>query len=198
MAGFSEPVAVEDGRPVQSITFDFDQKGRFSRSPHPYHRRGSSLLDREPESARQGAANDEAKGYSTARSSSESGTEADDERGRLLRSLPAPPSRYHKGLRNAPFEDATTEPSPMGTPPASEATEKEPFSRRIGNDNRWRGQRRSDRQSIREEYTKRKRSEIVRRITETILFIVVGLVASRQYFLEGRLIFYSSGEAESI
>ena len=196
MAGHLQPVAAEDGKSVQNMTFDTDQERRVSRSPHPYHRRGTGLLDTELEPDRQGADNDEGEGYSTARSSSGSGTEADDERGRLLRSLPAPPLKNHKGLRSAPFEDTTPQPSPVGTPPAIEHTEKELSSRTIGSDNRWRGQEGFDIQSIREKYTKRKRSEIVRRTTEILLFISVGLVASREYFLEGRLLCFSSGEAD--
>lgn len=58
----------------------------FSRSPHPYHRTGHGQTERPRHSA-------------WSRTSSDSGTEADDESTGVLKGLPAPPIRPRKGLR---------------------------------------------------------------------------------------------------
>jgi hypothetical protein len=58
----------------------------FSRSPHPYHRTGHGQSERPRHP-----------GWS--RTSSDSGTEADDESTGVLKGLPAPPIRPRKGLR---------------------------------------------------------------------------------------------------
>jgi hypothetical protein len=198
MAGLLQPGVPEEGKTIQDTSPEAGQERRFSRSPHPYHRRGTSLLDTEVESDKQGQANNRNKRYSTTNSSSESGTEADDERGRLLRSLPAPPLRPHKGLRDAPFKDPTPQPSPVGTPPAVENNEKQLRSQGKGSQNTWGVQEGFEIQFVREKYTKRKRSELVRRITETVLFSAVGLVVSHSSFSEGRLQECKSGEADYI
>lgn len=58
----------------------------FSRSPHPYHRTGHGETERPRHPA-------------WSRTSSDSGTEADDESTGVLKGLPAPPIRPRKGLR---------------------------------------------------------------------------------------------------
>lgn len=108
---------------------------RLSRSPHPYHRSGLSVLD-SLHKPRGTAASQECfqvarsatqpiwkneEGFSDsavsrawkASSSSDSGTEADDESGGILRGLPAPPTRQWKGLKD-PEDDVKS--SPLATP----------------------------------------------------------------------------------
>src|ERR1700733_6100890 len=71
----------------------------LSRSPQPYPRRSASLVGSEQNPSLIGLRGD---GPSTSipPSSCDSGTEADDERGKgFLKELPAPPLRGRKGLR---------------------------------------------------------------------------------------------------
>ncbi|KAL8941023.1 MAG: hypothetical protein Q9211_001999 [Gyalolechia sp. 1 TL-2023] len=106
--------------------------------------------------------------------SSGSGTEADDESGPFLKGLPAPPPTLRKGLK-----DGTTTgiPSPLLTPSYlddekhKEAFESR-FKRRTSSDDKT--------TSIREKFTKRRRAELIRRTTETMLFLSVGCVSSRE------------------
>src|SRR2546423_12714977 len=84
----------------------------LSRSPHPYHRRSASLIAAEANarSIRTG----DGPLTSTSPSSGDSGTEADDERGKgFLKGLPAPPLRARKGLRGATPVDRTPAISPL-------------------------------------------------------------------------------------
>ena len=164
------------------------QEPRLSRSPHPYHRRGTSLIESQVEKVNHPQPKDQSTGPSTFNSSSESGTEADDERGRFLKSLPAPPLRPHKGLRDAPFEDPTSQPSPLDTPSAVEDNDKQLSLHAAGKMGTWSVVRGSEIHTIREKYTKRKRSEVVRRITETALFFTVGLIVSYHHLSKGRLL----------
>ena len=198
MAGRLQPALPAGGSLMQNAIPSTEQERRVSRSPHPYHRRGTSLLKTEVESDKQRKINGENAESLIATTSSESGTEADDERGRLLKGLPAPPMRPHKGLRHAPFEDPTPQPSPVGTPPAIENDEKQllPQSKDDKETLRFREEG-AETHTIREKYTKRKRSELARRFTETTLFITVGLVVSHGHFSEGRLQRSKSGEADS-
>lgn len=71
---------------------------RLSRSPHPYRRKSLKLTDHDnvPSETENPPSR-----FRTPKSSSDSGTEADDEGTGFLRRLPAPPPRPHKGLRTA-------------------------------------------------------------------------------------------------
>jgi hypothetical protein len=167
---------------------------RLSRSPHPYHRRGTSLLSSPIEGDFDEGRGKQKNDSVTPKSSSDSGTEADDERGRFLKGLPAPPLRPHKGLRDAPFSEPTPQPSPLGTPPVLEA-----YDKRLSLDSIDQGRARVvDRSpevlSAREKYTKRKRAEVVRRTTEAVLFFVVASIVSYNQFLEGESTEFEAGE----
>lgn len=105
--------------------------------------------------------------------SSDSGTEADDEKGPLLKGLPAPPLRIRKGLRGASPAALTPAASPLSTPPAFvEAREFEYFGTL----------RKTVRKIIQAEkvvkdfeaYKARKRREVVRRCVETLLLVAIG------------------------
>ena len=199
MADLQHSTACEDGSSIKSTPHHVaGQERKFSRSPHPYHRRGTSLLsvrngdDEHPQPSDKG--NELLSGIS----SSESGTEADDERGRFLKGLPAPVLRSHKGLRDTPFEDSTAQPSPSATPPAAENNDRKLVSQVKGKHYTWVVDEGTTEQIIREKYTKRRRSEVVRRTTETVLFSVVGLVASYGHLSEDALLACGSGESMSV
>ncbi|KAI4167564.1 MAG: hypothetical protein LQ343_007103 [Gyalolechia ehrenbergii] len=172
---------------------------RLSRSPHPYALRHPELLYTtrkasshcDPDSTPPHLLNDYSlfvseKGQKPffdsenrrtrydSTTSSDSGTEADDESGPFLKGLPAPPPKLRKGLK-----DGTTigTPSPLLTPSyLDEERQKEAlearFKRRTSSDEKT--------TRIREKFTKRRRAELIRRTTETTLFLSVGCIASRE------------------
>lgn len=149
----------------------------LSRAPQPYHRRGGSLSVTKPQSTDHGSE----KSSPTANTppppsrseSSESGTEADDEKGPFLKGLPAPPLRVHKGLRGTSPARLTPIPSPLSTPPAyvqAEGYEYFKVGRKVGKVS----QHVADQDAEYEIYKRRKRKEIVRRCTELSLLWSVG------------------------
>jgi hypothetical protein len=80
----------------------------LSRSPHPYHRRGTKLLEGDSGSTGNEDSFQQTPVWRrTPRTSSDSGTEADDESTGLLKGLPAPPTRPRKGLRGIQEHDAS-------------------------------------------------------------------------------------------
>ncbi|KAK4127534.1 hypothetical protein N657DRAFT_661632 [Parathielavia appendiculata] len=159
-----------------------DELRAHSRSPHPYHRLKSELLERADRiaswPANQGSGTVEVSEASFvhpfpsfARDSpiaSESGSEADDEH--MLKGLPAPKARLHKGLRgtNERLSGAST---PLSSPPLlEEEGQKTPLS--SGHGGYERGKRGAAERV-------RRRKELVRRLTEVILLLWQGgLVAS--------------------
>ena len=198
MAGLISSASPENRRSVSSnLSPNRDQVWRVSRSPHPYHRRGTSLLcinvgtddDQQP--------SDQNTGQSISHSSGESGTEADDERGRFLKGLPPPPLRSHKGLRNALYEGPTPRPSPFGSLPDEESNGKQLSLQLGGIASICHGDGVSESHTIREKYGKSKYPEVTRRLTETVLFITVGLVVSYDHLSDGSLLAFGPGEAGS-
>lgn len=164
---------------------------RVSRSPHPYHRRGKVGTDEEQQRS------DQNKGQSISHSSAESGTEADDERGRFLKGLPAPPLRPHKGLRNPALEDPIQLPSHFGSLPDEENNEKQLYLQVDEKVNICHEGGVPESHTIGEKYRKRKFSEATRRLTETVLFIAVGLVVCYGHLSGGSLLAFGPGEAGS-
>jgi hypothetical protein len=82
-----------------------------SRSPHPYHRKNSELLEPSDRLVYRAARTSSQASLSFTKEStpvSDSGTEADDEH--FLKRLPAPKARLHKGLRgkNEPLSEPST------------------------------------------------------------------------------------------
>ena len=156
---------------------DIGRQETRSRSPHPYRRRGNSLV-LHTDSRKQ---LDEPRfaGLATRPStsnSSESGTEADDERGgSYLRVLPAPPLRGRKGLRGATPEKHTPAVSPLPTPPLVEDVATSYFTS-VSPPKKEPATADGQRQDILEKYTRRKRAEITRRGLETSLLLGIGLV----------------------
>ena len=81
-----------------------------------YHQRDTNA---EVEGDKHLRASEQENAFSSCNPSSESGAEADNERGRCLKGLPVPPLRPRKGLRETPFEDSTPQSSSLDTPPAA-------------------------------------------------------------------------------
>ncbi|KAK0516216.1 hypothetical protein JMJ35_000819 [Cladonia borealis] len=176
-----------------------DPTQRLSRSPHPYHRNRDTVLQDDctnvsaarrsgfsrilsTSQAERGAGAtyfdaDHRKRRRNISSPSESGTEADDEKSGSLLRLPAPPARLRKGLKGL---NSSGTASPLLTP---SYLDEEP--RRLGLESRKR--RRESRQSpthtdeetvrLKEKFVRRRRAELIRRVSETILLGSVGFIS---------------------
>ena len=196
---YNDEMPSEDGK--TSETYEYENleplpRQRLSRSPHPYHRRQSESVGHSQwngskidlpnlktlESTDGGyeklitRENTPRRGKGPA-SPSDSGTEADDESGLLLQSLPAPPLRWHKGLKGQSGEGSA---SPLLTPSylddESQGLELErQLSRHADYQNSV--SINDGRRRIREKFTRRRRAELLRRLSETILLGIVGYIA---------------------
>lgn len=108
---------------------------------------------------------------------SDTGSEADDESGPLLKSLPAPPLRLRKGLKN---ETAIGTPSPLLTPSyLDDEKRRETFEASFKRRASLQSHISTDEETltIRDKFRKRRRAELIRRLTETLLLLSVGFVA---------------------
>lgn len=142
----------------------------FNRSPHPYHR------SRRLGSCTPSEHGDRLQPLSYSRSSrttSDSGTEADDESTGILRGLPAPPLRPRKGLRLGPADLDDWLPSLQPWPS---------FVRPM-----LRTSRRSSEEELEEEafearlrFRRQRRVEVLRRLLEAALLLSVGGVVLYQ------------------
>ena len=174
---------------------------RLSRSPHPYSKQKSDVLqDNENVAARSSTAfvslvetdpfirteknehtyfdADHRKRRKYLSSPSDSGTEADDERGRgSLLGLPAPPSKPRKGLKC--YNGSGTE-SPLLTPSYLDAE-----SRRLDSKAQkkcWgslQSQIHTDEETIerRQKFNQRRQAELIRRASENVLIGAIGFIA---------------------
>ena len=174
---------------------------RLSRSPHPYQRDRASILQdngtscdqlrppslpltltSQPSSTNLGSTYfdaDHRKRRKLSSSPSDSGTEADNERGVTFLGLPAPPTRPRKGLKGV---DRSSTASPLLTP---SNLDDEP--RRLGS--KIQARRRTSLQSqtctdeetttTKAKFARRRRAELIRRVSETISLGTVGLVACK-------------------
>lgn len=178
---------------------------RLSRSPHPYHRRyspgrhhgqiSSSQNYSSPKTSQRtrhltasplqengykGEKHDDKDSRKRRRSStspSDSATEADDESGGVLRGLPAPPLRLRKGIKDS---RGLGNWSPLLTPTYLDENERK-FSME------WQSRRRESLQSpiltdeersrVQVKFTRRRRAEFLRRLSETVLLGSVGCIA---------------------
>ncbi|KAL8703785.1 MAG: hypothetical protein Q9201_003050 [Fulgogasparrea decipioides] len=179
-----------------------------SRSPHPYARRRpdvpfttqgavdsclaipSYLGTLSDDSRSNGGGStaffdaDNRKRRKSSTSSRESGTEADDESEPFLRGLPAPPARLRKGLKN---DQTLGTPSPLFTPSYLDDVKRREilegqFKRRAS----LQSHAFTDEEQaleIREKFRKRRRAELIRRTTETLLLFGVGYIACRKILL---------------
>lgn len=173
------------------------EKGlRLSRSPHPYHQRYSGGQQNEgrlsePDSIQVTASppekeRDEASYFDTKHkrgrswsSTSDSGTEADDESGSggMLRGLPAPPLRLRKGIKDSRVLGTC---SPLLTPSyLDEPGHRFPYNQIPKRPEDQQSLLSDDEESvkIRGKFTRRRRAELLRRITETLVLGSVGCIA---------------------
>jgi len=171
-----QPPAAQTGPGSSDKDKDRDSLRLLSRSPHPYHRLSSELL--EPSGRityRANTATDSSAAPSYpfpafARESptSESGTEADDEH--FLKGLPAPRARPHKGLRGGNEQQSGTS-TPLLSPVVLEEEGRKTHS------SPSHGGYERDKRGAAERI--RRRKELIRRATEVLLLACQGgLVAS--------------------
>ncbi|OKL56546.1 hypothetical protein UA08_08286 [Talaromyces atroroseus] len=175
-----------------SSQIDTHNLRQFSRSPHPYHRIGSKVASRKQQcsparSDCQASDSGSVNGGSAAqprrngwtrtsqRTSSESGTEADDESTAFLKGLPAPPTRSRKGLRSTAGRDDPVLWLHHETPTSWSLFVRSPL--------RSSPKRSSSEESIRKSVSiargvvlRQKRNEVLRRCTETALLLSVGAI----------------------
>lgn len=171
----------------------------FRRSPHPYLRHRADLSNahtpsdtssnnasasRTPPRSSDRTIFDEdhrKRSKRNSQSPSESGTEADDEGYQFVKALPAPPLRPRKGLRDRKGlrEEGL---SPLLTPTQIEE-EVRKYSEEYFQDKKDTSQAGDasptdkEAKAARQKYIKRRRNEIVRRVTETGLLAGIGLLA---------------------
>ena len=147
---------------------------QFSRSPHPYHRKGLNcpdppLLPTDPSDRSQQHPH-------WPRTSSDSGTEADDESTGILKGLPAPPLRARKGLRSGWNGAAETDQwLPVLQPWPSFVRSASRSSQRSSSEEVEAGVT-----ELRNKFSKRRRIEILRRLLEAGLLFSVGAVVLGQ------------------
>ena len=170
---------------------------RLSRSPHPYHLPGASFSQDDgiigsypsPSSALTPVSSEPPLSHNDAyfdadhrkrrkvnETPSDSGTEADDEKGAFLLGLPAPPLRPRKGLK-----DRGGVTSPLLTPSYLD-DDRHKAALEAGNRRRTSLQgHRIDEETVklREKFTRQRRAELKRRVTETILLLTVCYVATQ-------------------
>ncbi|KAE8352910.1 hypothetical protein BDV28DRAFT_157462 [Aspergillus coremiiformis] len=149
-----------------------DSLRHFSRSPHPYHRKGSKHP--EPQLLPMECGDRRTPTY-WPKTPSDSGTEADDESTGILKGLPAPPIRHRKGLR----------PGLNGT-----ADQHDSWLQQWQPRSTSQSSRRSSRRSSSEEAevgmvellgrARQKRVEMLQRLLETGLLFSVGAVVLSQ------------------
>ena len=185
----------------------YEPQVRLSRSPHPYHRRPlrretidcGPLLG--PPNAKEQAQGKQSPGVwtnnrhsvyrsdsskflygrqrTTSSSPSESGTEADDEGGGLLKGLPAPPLKPHKGLKEHVGDRAFSTSSPLLTPSHDENDRYVLQSELLeSQDRKGRNSAKEDElRSIRKRLAQKKRGELRRRVVEVVLMLTVGSIS---------------------
>ncbi|PWY85974.1 hypothetical protein BO70DRAFT_386303 [Aspergillus heteromorphus CBS 117.55] len=133
---------------------------QFSRSPHPYRRKGSHSSS--------------LPGLHWPRTSSDSGTEADDESTGVLKGLPAPPLRPRKGLRAAHPRQLVAETDqwfPVLRPWPSITRSTSRSSRRSSGE-----EAEAKASGLREQARRKRRIEVLQRLLETALLLSVGAV----------------------
>lgn len=169
----------------------------FRRSPHPYHRRQHELRTA-PQSAESSSHDlsrttlqpsqtsitdqDGRTRRKPSQSPSESGTEADDEGYSFIKALPAPPLRPRKGLRDMRGAGQDGEASPLLTPSQMDEDGRRLSSqyyrsKKGGLQTGGRSPTDDEAKAARQKYLKRRRNEVVRRTTETILLGAIGIFA---------------------
>ena len=196
---------------------DMEDVQLFRRSPHPYLRHRDEIRGQSPSGAgalgslgprnvvpstrigKESAKRREA----VSQSPSESGTEADDEGCNLVKALPAPPLRPHKGLRTARPLEAGAWASPLLTPTQID-DEGGKFSDEFANGGN-RGKRKGsvyptddEARAAKQKYLQRRRNELVRRATETALLAGIGILAVQGCECWSQLLSWHRGQTLSL
>ncbi|PYH92868.1 hypothetical protein BO71DRAFT_382674 [Aspergillus ellipticus CBS 707.79] len=143
-----------------------DHARQFSRSPHPYRRKGSHSSSLPADAA------DRSTRLHWPRTSSDSGTEADDESTGVLKGLPAPPLRPRKGLRATRHAAADNDrwfPVLRPWPSITRSTSRS--SRRSSGE-----EAEAKALGLREQANRKRRIEVLQRLLETALLLSVGAV----------------------
>ena len=112
-----------------------------------------------------------------ATSPSDSGTEADDESGVVLKGLPPPPIKWRKGLKDNEGQGTA---SPLLTPSYLDDDEQRlAIERQLRRSPMFRTPAAMNDEiiKIREKFTRRRRAELLRRTAETILLAIIGFVS---------------------
>ncbi|KAI4928475.1 hypothetical protein J4E85_005092 [Alternaria conjuncta] len=176
---------------------------QFRRSPHPYLRHGDQTQRQSPGPTHRAPRPSQSRPSSeppgktmhdkdgrtrrkrAPHSPSESGTEADDEGYSLVKALPAPPLRPHKGLRESRTSGPDEWASPLLTPTQIDDEGRKLFEGYFARTNRTR--RKGDAyhsdddeaRRAKQKYLQRRRNELVRRTTETALLAGIATLAVR-------------------
>lgn len=153
--------------PETPYTPGFSEKVRLlNRSPHPYHK-SQGFESQNPE---HGDRLHPSTSYSkSSHTTSDSGTEADDESTGILRGLPAPPIRPRKGLRSSSAASDVESWLPSFKPWSSFVRPVIRISRR-SSEEELEGEAFEQRRRSRQE----RQVEILRRLMETTLLLSVG------------------------
>lgn len=176
---------------------------QFRRSPHPYLRHGDQTQRQSPGPTHRAPRPSQSRPSSeppgktmhdkdgrtrrkrAPHSPSESGTEADDEGYSLVKALPAPPLRPHKGLRESRTSGPDEWASPLLTPTQIDDEGRKLLEGYFARTNRTR--RKGDAyhsdddeaRRAKQKYLQRRRNELVRRTTETALLAGIATLAVR-------------------
>ena len=175
---------------VQTKQFQYSETNDgLSRSPHPYHRRGPSLSrndytvdpspptstateltlpNRNPDDTYFDA--DHRKRGRSWDLLDDSGTEGDDEKGAFLLRLPAPAARPRKGLKGGQGVA-----SPLLTPSYLDDEERRASLEAQAKQQATQRSQSSEVETakLREKFRRRRRAEVIRRATETALFLMI-------------------------
>ncbi|RLL93181.1 hypothetical protein CFD26_100392 [Aspergillus turcosus] len=142
----------------------------LSRSPHPYHRKG--LKCAETPSVLTDLSDQPSRNLSRwAKTSSDSGTEADDESTGILKGLPAPPPRPRKGLRsswNGVDDSDLWYPTLRTWSSFARSTSLRSSRRSSGEETQ------AEVRKLRDKARRKVRIEVFRRLSETALLLSVG------------------------
>ena len=182
-------------RAIQQIRTPSDKDGpgdrSLSRAPQLYHRRSASLVAAETNASL--VKTRDGHSISTSQSSGDSGTEADDERGKgFLKGLPAPPLRARKGLKGGTPIDRTPGISPLPTPPILKSDRWTFPIQRSTSVISTPNEKDLELKRAQEKYTKRKIAEIIRRTIEAFLLLLIGVVTGRRHDISTKLLRWRS------
>jgi hypothetical protein len=175
---------------------------QFRRSPHPYLHHGHQIQRQSPDATYRAPRHSQSRPSSdplgktmygndgrtcrkrASQSPSESGTEADDEGYTLVKALPAPPLRPHKGLRESRTSGTDEWASPLLTPTQIDDEGRkldEGYFTRTSKTRPKGDSYHSDDEARRakQKYLQRRRNELVRRTTETALLVGIAILVVR-------------------